>query len=171
MPKSFKPLIVVIMASADMALASQVIVAGDVGFGFLEEGQSGGRVVSRWRLGFQQPAQEIQNMRFGDGPGFECQFDRAHDSVLVVVQNEDRISTISRSPPSRLSSLRCRALEGPRQLGEWRAKLANQKPPVARQAGRRPRPAYSIDGLDTPRKTSGWIGQGRELLPELLWAE
>jgi hypothetical protein len=33
-------------------------------------------------------------------------------------------------------------------------KLANQKPPVARQVACRPRPACSIDGLDSPRITA-----------------
>jgi hypothetical protein len=82
------------------------VVASDVGLWFLVQGEclrglDGGHAR---RCAVKQPVQDVKDMDLGRHAAVERQFDRAENGLLIMVENERQdLSTISRSPPGCLS--------------------------------------------------------------------
>ena len=73
-------------------LATQRVVAGDVGFGFLTQGQSLGRIDQRHRslLAIDQAMQKIEDMGLGRNARLERDLDGTQNRLLVMVQDQSQ---------------------------------------------------------------------------------
>ena len=71
-------------------LATQRVVARDVGLRFLAQGQSLGRIDQRdlGAFAIDQTVQEVEDMGLGRNAGIECDLDGTQDRLLVVVQDK-----------------------------------------------------------------------------------
>src|SRR5580698_1148356 len=90
---------------------AQRVVALDVSLWFVRQSQSLRRLYRRrvHRLSVDQAVQQVQNMRLRWRAGLQRQFDGGEHGLLVVLENQGGISTISRSPPGVLSIRCCKA--------------------------------------------------------------
>ena len=112
---------------------AQRVVALDVSLRFVRQSQSLWRLYRRrvHRLSVDQAVQQVQNMCLRWRAGLQRQFDGGEHGLLVVLENQGEISTISRSPPGVLSMRCCRArkagLQGsPRKGPEFAPKPPSQ---------------------------------------------
>src|SRR5277367_2954722 len=90
---------------------AQRVVALDVSLRFVRQSQSLRGLYRRrvHRLSVDQAVQQVQNMRLGRRASLQRQFDGGEHGLLVVLENQGQISTISRSPPGVLSMRCCKA--------------------------------------------------------------